>query len=213
MTQKSIGEMEFKEVVGLVKITPAVMFLIVVNFIPVFGIVLFGWDVATIMALYWLENIVIGAVNIPKMWACEGGVGEKIFVSCFFAFHYGFFCWGHMMFLNDMFDTQPIISSVIEGGPVTWTVLSLAVSHLFSTAVNFFGKKEYEDRKVSEQMFFPYGRIVAMHIVIIIGGMLVLLFKAPIIALILLVTIKTVMDIAVHTIEHSGRKLSKTPLS
>lgn len=203
--------MAFKDFIGTVKPTASVYFLVLVNLMPIAGVILFGWDVATIMAIYWLENVILGVLNIPKMWACSGGIGEKLFITIFFSFHYGMFCWGHMSFLNDMFDTQAIFDGLLDGGPILWTAISLTASHFFSMIVNFFAKKEYIDRQAALQMFAPYARIMALHVVLIFGGFLVMLFGAPLFALILLIGIKIVMDLVTHTIEHGDIKMVRPP--
>ncbi len=190
-----------------IKATPALIFLLLVNLIPVLGVWLLSWDIATIIVLYWLETVIIGLVNIPKMWACEGGVGTKVFITLFFLFHFGMFSWGHLTFLIQMFDAGRIIGGLRDGGPVVWTAASLLISHLFSMIVNFFGQKEYKGRAVNTQMFFPYGRIVVMHIVIIFGGVLVMSFGAPVLALLLLIGLKIIMDMTAHSLEHSGKPM------
>ncbi len=187
--------------------TPALVFLVLVNLLPVVGVFVFGWDIATILALYWLETIIIGALNIPKMWACEGGIGSKVFITVFFMVHFGMFCAGHLIFLNATFNTNAVLATAFDGGPLTWTALSLLISHTFSMMINFFAKREYEGRQPNEQMFFPYGRIVVMHIVIIFGGFLALILGAPIAALLLLIVLKTGMDIVAHSLEHSGKPM------
>lgn len=193
-----------------IKLTPALIFLIGVNLIPVLGVIFLGWDMVTIIVLYWLETVIIGLVNIPKMWMCEGGIGIKIFITLFFMFHFGMFSGGHYTFLNQMFGAGDILSSIRAEGPLMWAALSLLISHLFSMAVNFIGKREYAGRNVGAQMFFPYGRIVVMHIVIIFGGALTLFLGEPLFALLLLIVLKTLMDIAAHSLEHGGKPMHIT---
>lgn len=210
MTEKKELSLKFN-----FKWTPAIIFLIAINFLPVVGVFIFGWDIGTILLLYWLETVIIGILNVPKMWACtgkgdgEGGVGGKIFITIFFAFHFGMFSSGHLFFLKDVFHMDPVIPSLLAGGALAWTAASFFVSHTFSMFINFFGKKEYIGRPPSEQMFFPYGRIVVMHIVIIIGSGLALLFGAPMAALLVLIILKTAMDIGVHSLEHDGKPTHK----
>jgi len=177
--------------------------LIAANLVPVFGVLFLGWSVAAILVLYWTENVIIGILNIPKMWACEGGTGNKIFITPFFAFHYGMFCFGHGAFISEIFDARPMFDSLLSGGPLLWTSASFLFSHLVSMLINFYGKREYEGRQVGTQMAIPYGRIVVLHIVILIGGFLVQLVGAPIIALLLLVVLKTGIDLAAHRLEHA----------
>ncbi|MFM2198932.1 MAG: hypothetical protein RLZZ505_2364 [Verrucomicrobiota bacterium] len=100
--------------------------LIAANLIPVAGVLLWEWSVFEIVALYWFENVVIGAVNILKLTACSGDLrdpnlirhqeelptymrtppapavirhGAKLFLIPFFTFHYGMFCFVHGMFV------------------------------------------------------------------------------------------------------------------
>src|SRR4051794_2567049 len=45
--------------------------LIVANALPLFGVLFLGWDTFSIVALYWAENVIIGAVNVLKMITCN----------------------------------------------------------------------------------------------------------------------------------------------
>jgi hypothetical protein len=44
--------------------------LILVNTIPMFGAMFWGWSLLEIVALYWFENLIIGAINVLKMITC-----------------------------------------------------------------------------------------------------------------------------------------------
>lgn len=45
--------------------------LIAANALPLVGVLFFGWDTFSIVALYWSENVIIGAINVLKMIACN----------------------------------------------------------------------------------------------------------------------------------------------
>jgi hypothetical protein len=45
--------------------------LIAANLLPVFGVLFLGWDTFPIVALYWIENVIIGAINVLKMLTCS----------------------------------------------------------------------------------------------------------------------------------------------
>jgi hypothetical protein len=45
--------------------------LIAANMLPLLGVIFLKWDAFSIVALYWVENIVIGAINVLKMIACS----------------------------------------------------------------------------------------------------------------------------------------------
>jgi hypothetical protein len=45
--------------------------LIAANTLPLFGVLYLGWDTFSIVALYWIENLIIGAINVLKMITCN----------------------------------------------------------------------------------------------------------------------------------------------
>ena len=45
--------------------------LIVVNMVPLVGVLFWRWDAFEIVALYWAENVAIGAINVLKMITCR----------------------------------------------------------------------------------------------------------------------------------------------
>ena len=199
------------------KLTPSAVFLILANCIPIFGIFFFGWDAATILVLYWLESVIIGVMNIPKILACrKTGQGvfmsviSNLFLCLFFTFHYGMFTAVHGVFLAKFFGAQPIMDDLIFGGPIVWTALIFLISHVFSMLVNFFGKKEYLGRAAKEQMFTVYGRVFVMHLVLVGTGFATLAFGAPLISVIMLIILKTIMDLKAHNKEHRSREAVTT---
>ena len=207
------------------RFTPAVISLIVMNLIPLVGVLSFNWDAATIVFLYWLENVIIGCLNIPKILLCRGSsiktasgelsdhpkrpIGDRLFISVFFSVHYGIFCFGHYSFLQSAFPKLPGFENMFSAltGPVLfWSLLGLTTSHVISMVVNFYGKGEYKNRSANEQMFMPYSRIVVLHIVIILGAGVAMLTGQGIVMLILLVLLKIGFDLVAHNIEHSKRE-------
>ncbi len=194
--------------------TPAVYALILMNLIPIGGAIFFGWDAGIIIFLYWLENVVIGILNIPKLLTAQGTDGAAVsatgifklagglFLCAFFAVHYGMFCVGHYAFLKASFDQVPSFAEIFSRGDILIALGGLAVSHIISMFVNFYGKGEYKRRSPNAQMFLPYSRIVILHVVIIFGGFFTMMPGSGLISLILLVVIKTVVDLAAHIAEH-----------
>jgi hypothetical protein len=195
-----------------IRFTPAVLTLLVMNLIPLIGVMKFGWDAGTIIFLYWLENVIIGVLNIPKILACRDPQRSRdsekrpIFLAAFFSVHYGGFCLGHYLFLRTTFPELPEFSQMLNaltGSLFIWSLLGLAVSHLLSMGVNFFGKKEYLARTPNKQMFIPYSRIALLHLVIIFSGLLAVAVGQGMAMLTLLVTIKIGFDLAAHLAEHA----------
>ena len=183
--------------------------LILVNLIPVFGVILWGWDVTFILGLYWIENIVIGLLNLPKMLMCKDERGKKIMLSVMFVLHFGLFCFVHGGAIGSIFMDGAYPISLIGETQLRLTLIGLFLSHTLSFLVNFVGGREYENRDVSAQMHQPYRRILIMHIVVLIGGALVQFLGAPIYALLVLIALKTGIDLKSHRDEHIGLRTDR----
>lgn len=197
--------------VGPLRISGAA--LVLANLVPIFGVLVWNWSVFEIVFLYWAENLIIGFLNIFRMIYASKDSGHsgqkesKLFCVPFFAVHYGFFCFGHGIFVFAMLgkkegygvaDAIPLLL----GGPLTLAFAGLAVSHLISFFTNYIGQKEYEKRTLNEAMFSPYGRIVVLHIAIIFGGMAVSFLGSPIYLLLVLIGGKILMDLGFHYGSH-----------
>ena len=118
---------------------------------------------------------------------------------------------GHFLFIYVLFvggglaeggnDPARVALSELFGS--LWpAILGMFVSHGLSFYKNFLGRKEYVGRGAAEQMMEPYRRIVILHLTILFGGGLVLMLGSPLPALLLLVVLKTVVDLAAHRKEH-----------
>lgn len=94
----------------------------------------------------------------------------------------------------------------LPGGILFIPTLSLFASHFISYLVNFIGHREYAGITPEILMFQPYGRVIVLHLVVLLGGMLVEFLGAPIFALILLIVLKIAMDLAAHEREHHAEK-------
>ena len=89
------------------------------------------------------------------------------------------------------FTPAPDMTSGFELGAVLLAVVALAISHGLSYWFNYLGRGEYRRTSPAGQMFAPYGRLVVLHITIIVGGMAIAFTGAPAAALAILVVLKT----------------------
>lgn len=78
----------------------------------------------------------------------------------------------------------------------------LSTHHFASYLIHFIGAGEYKYKKLKKLMFAPYGRVAALHLAIIFGGTLVQNSGEPIWALVVLVGVKTSLDLAAHLFSH-----------
>src|SRR5687767_2742455 len=108
--------------------------LIAANVVPLLGVLFWNWDAFQVVAVYWMENVVIGLINLLKITTCQPNPDEidgekfgfsreeleeikkagwkadlslavfKLIFGLFFVLHYGAFCYGHGALLFDLFD-------------------------------------------------------------------------------------------------------------
>ncbi len=159
-----------------------------------------------------LAGLASGEISREDRMAMLGslsiGMAMKLFLVPFFIIHYGGFCAGHGIFIFALFSDSPeggghIIEHAwnLLHGPLGWSLALLAASHLYSFFANFIGAGEYRRTNAAALMMRPYGRIVVLHITIIIGGFLTMYFGDPLGMLIVLVILKTVVDLGLHARE------------
>ena len=48
-------------------LVPSVIFLIVANLVPLYGVFFLHWQVFPILLLFWMENVMVGLFNALKM--------------------------------------------------------------------------------------------------------------------------------------------------
>jgi hypothetical protein len=191
------------------------------NAVPLLGVLFLGWDLFSIMILYWAENGIIGLLNIPKILLASGEItspdtpagtsshtsttlpatvntADKLLMIPFFVLHYGLFWAVHGVFVFALFGPA-------RGPTVTVALCALILfaSHAASFLVNCIGHHEYLKTSPSQQMSQPYSRILVLHFTILGRGFLTLLLGAPAAALAVLVAIKTITDLRAHAREYA----------
>ena len=87
---------------------------------------------------------------------------------------------------------------------VGFGLIWLAISHGASFVINFLGRHEYRKVTPQEQAMAPYTRLVILHLAIVFGGIVSLSIGSPVGAVIVLVLLKTVVDLRLHLREHAG---------
>lgn len=187
--------------------------LVLVNTIPVVGVLYWDWRIFDILVLFWAENLIIGAINVLRMGTLlitQQALGA-LFMIPFFTVHYGGFCLGHGFFLFMLFGDPMAMAGVappgaaiesLQVGTLALPIAALAASHVVSFVVNFLWAGEYRGASLDTLMFLPYPRIVVLHVVIIFGGFVIAAAGQPLPALILLIVLKTILDAGAHYREH-----------
>lgn len=198
---------------------PSVLILILANLVPLYGVIFLGWKVFPLMLLFWAENVIVGVFNVFKMLFCKSekswNWARKTAAISFFCVHYGIFTLVHGLFVfflfggwiddDSIFPGPSTVANAVGGFQIVWGFLALFISHAASFVFNYIGKGEYKKSTLNQLMAEPYTRVVILHLTIIFGAFLMVLLGSPLGGLILLIAIKTFVDILAHLKQH--RKL------
>ena len=208
---------------GLARLATAVV-LVVVNLLPVWAVTTERIGMGDVFTVYWIENVVVWACGIVRTATAQGagkdtvpvttnGVRGDMSSAKFFALHYGIFTLVHGIF-------AVIVAAVVglDGGLDQVVLLSLAitVSHVFSLAVNWFGREERRVVSPGQAMFAPYPRMLVLHIGIIIAFGVALdgldhgeNRGDQVTAVAVLCVMKTLVDLGFHLWQHRSRQVSR----
>lgn len=188
--------------------SPLAIVAFLVNVAPLVGVFFWGWQAGALVVLYWLENLVIGVVNIVRM-AASGvahggrGVGAAAFLIPFFCVHYGLFCFVHGMFVIllfsgtgfDQLDPAGLLAAALGSAPHMGVLLAvIAVWKVVQFAVSFIWSGAFRRVTPPDVMASPYARIIFIHLAIFAGGFALMALGQPIVGVIALVLTKAAFD-------------------
>ena len=177
------------------------------------GVVGFDWSSFTVVGLYWLENVLIGVFTVARMLAAlslaerRTGTGGALFLVGFFTLHYGFFCFGHGVFVVALLGES---AGAVPTGPfdplgeIVGRLLAAPLGGLAVLAVALFVASDFarwlaqarrEPPRANELMLAPYRRIVVLHIALLGGAFAMQLLALPQAVVLVLVLLKLAFDL------------------
>jgi len=212
---------------GDIKINPPLVTLLAANIITIALAILEGWDLAMVLFIYWAQSVIIGIFTVFTLFFADtaalaadmgrsqkeaGGnpvVSEryvwfyKATLAGFFALHYGLFHWGYYSVIID----SAIFGTVDFTDNLIWVSCALFFfNHLYSYIYHRTSERQ-DGVFITREFIQPYNRIIPMHLTIIFGSILVLVFSlagipATLPVLVLFLLLKTWMDIRLHIRKH-----------
>lgn len=195
---------------------PSALWLVGANLVPLVGVLLLGWDLGSVMLLFWAENVAIGAWTLAKLVLLGGPWRAR---AVFFVVHFGIFTTVHGVFVVTIFVQSPTFTPTANGfrvegagpwlptlGEIAPGLLAIFASHGASFHRNFLRGPERDAmraRAPGAAMAAPYARVVVLHVTILATGFLVLRWGSPVWALVVLVALKTTVDLGAHVWERA----------
>lgn len=206
---------------------PTTFALVVANLVPIWGVLHWGWHILPVMLLFWMENVVVGGFTILKMLIAMGGTGGSVgrilqaganlFTCAFFAIHYGMFCAVHGIFVVFMFggkeltqgfrggltELPGVVADLAGRNTLILALAALVASHGISFYMHYLKPRAYEEADARQIMGEPYKRVVILHVVILFGGIAAQATGSGVVPLLLLIALKTGVDLTSHKREHA----------
>jgi len=188
--------------------------LILSNLITIIWALIEGWSVGIIIWSYWSHSVSIGILWFFKILCLKDfstesftindkpvdpTVQTKIRVAIIFVMHYGFF---HMLYSFGLGTIFPSIEPA--------TILPIAMVFFLYQCFSFFYNRKWLDKQrpnIGSMMFFPYIRIIPMHLSFIAGGAVIYFIGGTFssnVVLVIFMLLKTLADVFMHTIERKG---------
>jgi len=161
-----------------------------------------------VLWLYWFQSVVIGLFTAIKIFLSKektemivNGTKKQVggvLAGLFFIFHYGFFHLVYFIFLSVftaryffIYKTPLTFSNILF---FSISIVFLFVNHLISFIIS---RKKDSNKSITRLMFFPYARIMPMHLIIIFG------LALGSFALPFFLILKTIADVVMHQVEHN----------
>ena len=177
------------------------------NAVTLAGVLFQHWPALPVLAVYWGQSVAIGVLNVIRMLTLKEFSTDgfrsgnrpvpanrqgQVSTATFFAFHYGMF---HLVYALFLFGSGRL--GRLEGWApwmVAGNVAMFAATHAWPLIAS--GGQDYRGKpNLGVLMFYPYVRILPMHLAIILGTSFTN-------ALPLFIVLKTGADLGMHALEH-----------
>ena len=186
---------------------PLVLAGLFVDLLPIYAVLAWGWNAVPLVMLYWMENVIAGAMTIPRLVIAGGRFGPfgfigAILLSAFFVVHYGLFCLVHGTFLiafagfsdpgsmasAPFMDLFGMFTFGINSGlHVDWMIYAIVAFQVLVFLVEFLWRGEWKCATPDKEMMAPYGRIIVLHFGIFAGAAALFLLGQPMIGVLALI--------------------------
>lgn len=198
---------EWKELQG--ELGPDTPLLILSNVTVVVLALVQGWDLVALLWVYWWQSLIIGFFNWRRIkqlqkFSTDGFKEDgkqmeatektKKKIALFFLLHYGCFQLFYLLFIISQVET-------IEYGTFLSAAIGIVVfffNHLYSYRYNL-EKDLGSNPNIGSMMFFPYFRVIPMHLVIFIAAWA---GSESRVTLFFFLLLKTGVDLLMHVIQH-----------
>lgn len=195
------------------------LFVLLVNAVPLVGVKYHGWSASTVVLLYWLENLFVAVFTCARIvlhraltrkrgyWRTgqlgtkvnnqpsgQGLLGEYAVIAFVFTFAHGIFVGAFTLIASSNHPDDPLwaVSGEQLRQGATWIFAAMALDFLADAASIRQRSFAWIKAYVGQRM----GRILIMHLAIIFGMWGMMATESPFAVLYVLIALKTLWDLA-----------------
>ena len=177
----------------------ALWLVLATNLVPVWGVLFAGWDGGQILLLYWTESLILGLLTLPRLFAVAGKLAMGVWASLFFCAHYGLFSLVHLAFLlkltgPDGASYAQTLSSATGHRSFWLSVGAITLLALVGQWRDWWRPGLWRTSNVPREIIAPYGRVIVLHLAVLISAVMILSFDTPAVTVLILCAIKTVIE-------------------
>jgi len=210
------------------------LFVLLVNAVPLYGVFELGWSASTVVVLYWFENLAIAFFTCARIalhrrltrkrghWragqlgtkvgdkpSTAGLLGEYATMAFVFTLAHGIFVGAFVMIgaQNHGDDSRWAFSreQFVQGA--MWMTIALVADFL----VDALAMRQRSFAWIKAYVGSRMGRVIVMHLAIIFGMWGMMATESPFAVLYVLIGLKTLWDLAASNSSASADTLSAQP--
>lgn len=209
----------------------SLLFVLLVNAVPLYGVRRLGWSASTVVVLYWFENLLVAFLTCARIalhrkltrkrghWrkgqvgtmvnnrpSTAGLLGEYATMAFVFTLAHAIFVFGFLAIAasNHPEDARWAFSGAQFWRGARWMAIVLVVDFLVDAATMRGRSFAWIRAYVGQRM----GRVIVMHLAIIFGMFGMMVTESPFAVLYVLIGLKTLWDLVSS---YSGGRANTLP--
>lgn len=184
--------------------------VVLFNAIPLFGVLFLNWDPLSVFALYMIETMILGLVQVFRLSFAkkifnfkgsqlqQGGLPAGCLVP-FFILHFGMFVGIQSILIfnapgSGFLGGFKVFFSYFRE-PYTWAIGAMLLFALTEFLNEILHPEQAGVKNMMDLMMRPYSRVIVQQFVVIIGGMFLNIAGLALGLVIVFVLVKTASDL------------------
>ena len=210
------------------------LFVLLVNAVPLYGVKFLGWSVGTVLILYWLENLLIAVFTCARIWlhrrltrkrghyrtgtlgsqvngkpSGQGLLGEYAVVAFVFTLAHGIFVVAIVFLFGE---NRPDVAN----WQFSFEQFRVGALQMLAVLTTDFAVDALQMRSRSFAWIKAYvgqrmGRVLVLHLAIIFGMWAMAASDSPLAVLYVLIALKTLWDLAASGASAKAEALPAEP--